>query len=175
MGLLKRLGLNLETKAHPSYQGFLAQDGPNPGIYDSADLDSSDLNSSGLGETTLGAYGTVLQSFMILDRAKKIRARQSYRLASRAFLGEDSKGFMWVVLVPGAITLADLAVLAQTLGLKAALGLDGGLWTQVALSGEEPVFGQYSHASWGNYRAQDLRPTLPVVLALEEIRGPLAP
>jgi hypothetical protein len=159
MGYLRRSGQVLEPRAHGSFQGVLAQDGPNPGIYDS--------------ERPLGASewkdGTILQSYLVLGRREESRVRASDRLASRSLIGQDTAGRLWVVLAPGALTLADLSVLAKVLGLAPALGLDGGLETQWALAPYAAGGGgEYSHNALGNYRLKDYRPTLPSVLALEK-------
>jgi hypothetical protein len=167
MGYLKREGQVVEPQAHQAYRGYLAQDWGRPGLYDSPAPEAQDFWSA----------GTILQSYMLLDRAGRVRARSSDRLASRALIGQDQEGFLWVVLVPGAMTLADAAELCLELGLALALGLDGGLEAQWAwlAPAERAEFGGYSHNNLGNFFGGGYSPTLPVALALERLSPPKAP
>jgi hypothetical protein len=161
MGYLKRSGRLLEGRFHKSWRGYLAQDGPKPGLYDALEPRDPQFKSQ-----------TICQSFMIMGPDLKPRVRASQLLASRAFLGQDQEGFLWIGLTTGATTLRDLATLARSLGLAMALGLDGGLETQWSVAGQN-YFGEYSHNALGNFwagpwPAQSFSPTLPVVLALEK-------
>ncbi|MDR0550189.1 MAG: phosphodiester glycosidase family protein [Deltaproteobacteria bacterium] len=163
MGYLKRTGQVLESQIHPSYLGYLAQDGPKPGLYDGPARTNQDL---------WGA-GTICQSYMALGGQGEIRARLSDKLASRSILGQDNQGRLLAVMVAGAATLNDLGLLAKELGLSQALGLDGGLEAQWAYRDPAPRFesGAYSRfLSSHYYQPNGPKPTLPVVLAVESVK-----
>jgi exopolysaccharide biosynthesis protein len=161
MGFLKRSGEVLEKRAHPSYLGYLAQDGSASGLYD----------SPGVEDQKLWEAGSILQSYMVIGGQGEIRARLSDRLASRTILGQDRESRLLAILAPGAATLADLGQLALELGVVMAIGLDGGLEAQIAYRDPElkAEFGAYSRWLLGPYRVAGGSPTLPVVLAVEKI------
>ncbi|MDR1084844.1 MAG: phosphodiester glycosidase family protein [Deltaproteobacteria bacterium] len=173
MGYAKRDGIILEKRIHKTYQGFLAQTAGGLDI-----LDSPDLKDPLFGESA-----SILQSYMLLDRNRNIRVRNSDHLASRTLVGLDKAGFVWIIFAPGAVSVFDLAVLTRDLGLQKAVGLDGGLETQWSWnrncgsdnSGEakEPGFwpesGTYAHSALGNFKLSDFGSTLPVVLSLERL------
>jgi hypothetical protein len=110
---------------------------------------------------------------MVLDRLGRIRVKTSELLASRAVLGIDRDGLPVALIVKGAITLSDLALLSKKLGLVSALGLDGGLETQLAFNtetGPETHFGSYSNNYFGTFLVEDLSPSLPSVIVFERLR-----
>ncbi|MDR1676940.1 MAG: phosphodiester glycosidase family protein [Deltaproteobacteria bacterium] len=118
-------------------------------------------------------YQTVIQSYMVLDRLGRIRVKTSELLASRAVLGIDREGLPVALIVKGAITLSDLALLSKKLGLVSALGLDGGLETQLAFNtenGPEIDIGSYSNNFFGTFLVEDLSPSLPSVIVFERLR-----
>ncbi|MDR1109438.1 MAG: phosphodiester glycosidase family protein [Deltaproteobacteria bacterium] len=178
MGLLRRQGKDIGSRAHGAYRGFWVQDpslGADPGRPRATLLDREMVPEDDPGQE---GYGTVIQSFMVLDRLGRTRVKRSERLASRAVLGLDRQGRAVVVLVKGAIALSDLAVLAQKMGLVSALGLDGGLETQMALNlpqGLEIQAGRYSHSFLGSFLAEELGQTLPSVIAFERLAPLEAP
>lgn len=121
------------------------------------------------------AYATVIQSHMVIDRLGRVRVRDTDRLASRSALAIDHDENLWLVAVPGAISLYDLALLLKKLDLVAAIGLDGGLETQVALKspdGGRIWLGKASNNFLGNILVEDLTTSLPAVISLERIEPP---
>jgi hypothetical protein len=109
---------------------------------------------------------------MVLDRLGRIRVRDTDRLASRSALARDRDGLLWLVVAPGAISLYDLALLLGRLDLVSAVGLDGGLETQVALATPEGLrvwLGTATNNILGTFLVEDLSPSLPAVIALERL------
>jgi hypothetical protein len=176
MGALRRQGKDIGSPTHATFKGFLVQD-PLPGEPvvprgPLVDLETQpDIDPKGLGKGK-GGFDTVIQSYMVLDRLGRVRVKATERLASRAVLGFDHDGWAVVVMVKGAITMSDLAILCQKLGLVSALGLDGGLETQLAFNGPnriETKLGSYGNNYLGNFRAHDLSPSIPSVIAFERL------
>ena len=186
MGLLIREGASLPGSAHKSWRGYVVQ-GP---LEDGQGLPTTpEAQPAGPGwalideDTRLPgtpgpeAYSTVIQSYMVLDRLGRIRVRDTDRLASRSALGIDRDRMMWLVIVPGAISLYDLALLLQKLGLVAAVGLDGGLETQARLlapEGPRIWLGSAANNFLGTFLVQDMSPSLPAGIALERRPGQAA-
>jgi uncharacterized protein YigE (DUF2233 family) len=165
MGFVARKGEEVEPRYHPRWKGFLAHDSSRQGVPPFKVLDK-DLPQE--AEKLLD-YGTLIQSYMVIDRQKRVRVRNTNNLASRVAIGEDQQGLISVVLVMGATSLYDLALLLEDLEIYPALGLDGGLETQMALlsEGTFTLFqGEYSHNAFGNIRFTDYHPSLPLVVAL---------
>ncbi|MDR1546594.1 MAG: phosphodiester glycosidase family protein [Deltaproteobacteria bacterium] len=174
MGLLRRDGRQLTSSRHKVWKGFLVQDPLRPERPAAALIDEAASEAGGLSPDD---YGTVVQSYMMLDRLGQVRVRRTENLASRAVLGLDRAGDFVLVMAPGAMTLSDAALVAKDLGLRSALGLDGGMEAQWAVQGARTVdvsTGHFSYNSLGPFRLQDYRPTLPTVLALERRARPLA-
>jgi hypothetical protein len=171
MGTLRRMGKDLGGPAHQIFKGFWAQD-PSPGAAAAVLID---LETALPGDAGPEAYGTIIQSYMVLDRLGRVRVKRTERLASRVILGVDREGRAVLVMVRGAITMSDLALLGQKLGLVSALGLDGGLETQLAFNGPnglEIQFGRYAANFLGNFQAGDLSRTLPAVIVFERLQAP---
>jgi hypothetical protein len=119
-------------------------------------------------------YATVVQSHMVIDRLGRVRVRSTERLASRSAIGVDAFGDLWLVGVMGAISLEDLAALLEGLDLVSAIGLDGGLESQLALrsGGRTSLWlGRHTNNFLGDFMAAGPAPTLPAVIAFERI-GP---
>jgi hypothetical protein len=168
MGLLRRSGRDISAKVHSGWKGFLVQE-PSP---EGQKATIIDLEASPEAKLTINQYPTVIQSFMMFDSLGRLRVRKSRLLASRAMLGIDRDGDFLLVLAPGAMTLVDLADLGAYLGLRQALGLDGGLETQLALKGPSGLraeVGRYANNFLGNFRIDNFSPSLPSVLALEPL------
>jgi hypothetical protein len=179
MGSLKRQGKDLGGPAHTGFKGFLVQDPltndakePQAKIMD-LELSPLEASSEVSAEVSIpDGYDTVIQSYMVLDRLGQIRVKATDRLASRAVLGFDKEGWAICVVVKGAITLKDLALLSQKLGLVSALGLDGGLETQLAFNGknETQVWQSgYTNNFLGNLLVENLSPSLPSVISFERL------
>jgi hypothetical protein len=202
MGSLKRQGKDLGGPAHTGFKGFLVQDPltneaqePQAKLMDlelspmeassrESSRESSQRTSQGSSQVSSEAssevsvpdgYGTVIQSYMVLDRLGRIRVKATDKLASRAVLGFDKEGWAVCVVVKGAITLKDLALLSKKLGLVSALGLDGGLETQLAFNlKNETRFWQsgYTNNFLGNLLVENLSPSLPSVISFERLARP---
>ncbi|MDR2456775.1 MAG: phosphodiester glycosidase family protein [Deltaproteobacteria bacterium] len=176
MGTLVRDGSELPGKTHESWKGFVVQ-GRRPsseeqGAKSLKDWDLLDEDTRLPGALGPDAYATVIQTHMVIDRLGRVRVRDTDRLASRSALAVDSAGDLWLVAVPGAISLYDLGLLLKKLDLVSAVGLDGGLESQVALkAGGDAKFwlGRASNNFLGNFLVDDLTPPLPAVIALERI------
>jgi hypothetical protein len=175
MGLLKRKGQIISKEVHLSWKGFVVQDPVDKGYQ----VGILDLDTALENAPKPDSYGTVIQSYMVLDRLGRIRVKSTDRVASRMALGVDSAGNYIVVMALGAITLSDLATLMEHLGIATALGLDGGLEAQIAINrpeGLEILEGHYSNNFLGNFKVDDFQPSLPSVIALErldnDISGP---
>lgn len=184
MGILRREGLNLSAKPHRSWMGYVVQDKieslesfkqqsdeqstENDSIASDWRLIDLDTMASGAGPEE---YATVIQSYMVLDQFGRVRVQKTDRLASRSALAIDQDGDIWIVLAPGALSLGDLALLLSHMPVVSAMGLDGGLETQVALKGLEPKFWLGSHTNniLGNFMTKDFPPSLPAVIALERL------
>jgi hypothetical protein len=184
MGTLKRDGRALPGPTHEHWKGYAVQGaaGGQAGDQDEGQagsgfdiIDEDTRRPEGQGPE---AFATVIQSHMVLDRLGRVRVRDSDRLASRSALAVDRAGRPWLVTVPGAVSLYDLALLLGRLDLVAAVGLDGGLETQVALRSpgrSEDWLGSASNNFLGNLLVGDFTPSLPAVLALERIGSPAGP
>jgi hypothetical protein len=193
MGTLRRQGKDIGGPEHKSYKGFWVQDPlpetGSPLASDAPSLASDrpatdrpapvspaaalvDRETLSPGELGPEGYGTVIQSYMVLDRLGRIRVKTTELLASRAVLGFDRDGWAVCVAVKGAITMSDLALLSSKLGLVSALGLDGGLETQLAFNGQngpEVEYGRHANNFLGNFLVDDLSPSLPSVIAFERL------
>lgn len=172
MGTLRRRGVELGGRAHPGWKGFLVQD-PLPAREKAAGgTFLLDLDLAGEDGPRPEDYATVAQSHMVLDRLGRVRVRTSDRLASRSALGVGRDGDMVLVFAPGAATLADLAVLLESLGLVSVMGLDGGAEARLVVNGPGgPEFfaGRRASNFLGNFLLSGPGPSLPSVLALERI------
>jgi hypothetical protein len=175
MGTLLRDGSELPGKAHGSWKGFVVQGlrASSEGVQDLSGgwalIDEDTRLPGALGPE---AYATVIQSHMVIDRLGRVRVRDTDRLASRSALAIDQQGDLWLVAVPGAISLYDLGLLLKKLELVSAVGLDGGLESQVALkAGGEARYwlGRATNNFLGNFLVDDLTPPLPAVIALERL------
>jgi hypothetical protein len=181
MGALWRDGTELPGRLHADWKGFVVQ-GPLDGAEDGPGWAIIDEDTRPEGSPAPSGFATMVQSHMVLDRLGRIRVRDTSRLASRSALAIDQGGLLWLVAVPGAISLYDLALLLGKLGLVSAVGLDGGLETQVALVAPDgPRFwlGSAYNNFLGNFLVEDMTPSLPAVIALErrpaEAAGPPVP
>jgi hypothetical protein len=177
MGTLRRQGKDIGGGGpHKTFRGFWVQDPVADGV-ERPDSSLIDLETIRVGEPGQDDYGTVIQSYMVLDRLGRVRVRKTERLASRTVLGYDHEGRAVFIMVKGAIAMSDLAILAQKLGLASALGLDGGLETQLVFNtanGAEIQVGRYANNFLGNFLVEDLSPSLPSVIAFERLVVPLA-
>jgi uncharacterized protein YigE (DUF2233 family) len=165
MGLLARDGLELPGRTHKSWKGFVCQ-GPAVG-WDIIDEDTRPPGAPGPESCP-----SLVQTHMILDRLGRLRVRDTDRLASRSALGLDREDRLWLVVVPGAVSLYDFGLLLARLELVSAVGLDGGLETQVALAAPEGPriwLGSAANNFLGTFLVDNLTPTLPAVIALERI------
>ncbi|MDR2367776.1 MAG: phosphodiester glycosidase family protein [Deltaproteobacteria bacterium] len=174
MGTLRRQGKDIGGPAHKTFKGFWVQD-PLPGGPGLPPATLVDRELEGGGDLGPDGYGTVIQSYMVLDGLGRVRVKTSERLASRAVLGFDREGRVVCVAALGAITMSDLALLTSKLGLVSALGLDGGLETQLAFNGKNGIevrLGKYANNFLGNFLVDDLNPSLPSVIAFERLPGP---
>jgi len=169
MGRLRRDGQELSPRDHARWRGFLVSaprsspQRPEAGIID--------LESAEQGRQP-DDYLNVMQSFMLLDRAGRIRVRDSANLAARAAVAEDREGRLLLLMTPAAISLYDLALVLQdpSLRLVQALSLDGGFESQILWRGDGETFqatGQYSSRRGRPIHLPGYRPTLPAVLAVE--------
>ncbi|MDR2198457.1 MAG: hypothetical protein LBR53_03180 [Deltaproteobacteria bacterium] len=165
MSYLERQGVVLQSAIHPHWKGFMTGDPRDPGgkrhrITDLALDDSGDLAS----------YETQTQSFMIVDRQRRIRVKDTSRLSSRLVAGEDKEGFIVVIAVEGSASLHDLGDLLRSLDMGPFIGMDGGLQSQTAVkteNGWKYYFGEYSHNFLGNVHVRRYHPSVPFVMALE--------
>jgi hypothetical protein len=167
MGYLGREGAELEAREHPRWKGFLGIAGPEAG----GGFRIADLSHE--GREMVPWQGTVLQSFMVVDRTGDPRVRDTDKLSSRVTVGEDQDGSLVIVFVQGSISLHDLALLQIELGLFPAIGMDGGLQGQLAVKeggSWEYLWGEYSHNALGNVKFSGFHPSLPFVLALEPLK-----
>jgi hypothetical protein len=174
MSLLRRDGVRLPSSLHANWKGFLVQGPLKPEAPRSALIDAELTGSDG---PSMDDYGTVIQSYMIVDAQGGVRVRNSELLASRAALGVDPSGDFLAIMVPGGATLADLAALLKDLGVVGVLGLDGGLETQWAIKGRRGAgakiySGKFARNVLGNFRIEGYLPTLPTVVAFERRSEP---
>jgi len=155
MGLLMRDGQALSSGEHPSWKAFFVagprKDGTAAKKPPAAIIDRGDAKH-GLRPAD---YLNAAQSFMLLDRHGRLRARNSYNLASRAAIGEDVDGRILLIMTPCAMSLYDFGRVLQSprLRLVRAMTLDGGFEAQLAWRGESERFiskNQLSiHPKWG--------------------------
>ncbi|MDR2386641.1 MAG: phosphodiester glycosidase family protein [Deltaproteobacteria bacterium] len=177
MGSLRRQGQDLGGPEHSTFKGFWLLDPKSPEA-NQPKVSLLDRELTPNERLSPQAYDTVIQSYMVLDSLGRVRVKTTERLASRAVLGHDQAGNFVIVVVKGAITMSDLALLSSKLGLVSALGLDGGLETQLAFNGPngpEFQFGRYSNSFLGNFQIDDLTPSLPSIIALERLEPQEAP
>jgi hypothetical protein len=169
MGTLRRRGKKLGGREHAVWKGFLVQE---PSLPSAAPQLLLDAELTDPARRKQDDYGTVVQSYMVLDSLGRVRVKKSDRLASRAAVGLDREGQLVVVFVRGAIALADLAALLEHFGLDSAMGLDGGLEAQLAIRTDgqiEFLAGRYANNFLGTFQVDDFSPSLPSVIALERL------
>jgi hypothetical protein len=174
MGRLRRDGLEISPGDHARWQGFLVSAPRTRGRGPAAAIIDMENQEPGLGPDH---YLNVLQSFMLLDRAGRIRVRDTANLAARAAVAEDREGRLLLLMTPAAISLHDLALALKDPGLKLvqALGLDGGFECQFLWRRDGETFratGQYSLSPRRAVHLPGYHPTLPAVLAVEPRPGP---
>ncbi len=171
IGILRRDGQYLSGKARQSWSGYLVS-GPRPGAPAGAPRAAVlDMER----EKTLNPehFDQIMQSLMLLDDSGKIRVNNSYYLASRAGVGQDAQGRIWLIMVPGAISLHDWATVLMdpALGLTRVLCLDGGFEAQLAFKnpdGRDEVFtAEYLVFPTETVYAKGIFRSLPSVIAAE--------
>ncbi|MDR0356281.1 MAG: hypothetical protein LBJ64_11215, partial [Deltaproteobacteria bacterium] len=81
MGTLRRRGKTLGGREHAVWKGFLVQ---GPSLPSAAPLMLLDAELTGPARRKQDDYGTVVQSYMVLDSLGRVRVKKSDRLASRA-------------------------------------------------------------------------------------------
>jgi hypothetical protein len=182
MGYLSRGFKELEPRSHKNWKGYAAS-GPQDaasGLKDASSLpyfsiiDLEIKRGAGDKENLLN-YRNVLQSFMVIDRMGGIRVKNTDHMASRAVIGEDKDGSIIILTATGALTLYDAALILKDLEIFPAIGLDGGVETQLAVkkgASFECDYGEYSHNAFGNIRLKDYHPSLPFVAALVPLKSP---
>ena len=146
IGLLIKNGQPINPERHPVWKALLVS-GKSGGRPDLPPTDILDLCFHTFDPQST-PYGQVIQSFMLLDQRGQTRVRRSTRLASRTVVAQDHSGRIILLLVPGACTLYELALLLKEseLGIKRAMSMDGGFESQLLVrdNDEEHSF----HGGW---------------------------
>ena len=171
IGVLRRDGRYLSAKAHKSWSGYLVS-GPRPEAPAGAPL-AAVLDMELGKDLKPGHFDNVMQSLMLFDAAGQIRVNRSFYLASRAGIGQDGQGRIWLIMTPGAISLHDWAVVLRdpAFGLVRALCLDGGFEAQLAQKtpeGQSETFtAEYLVFPTETVYAKGIFRSLPSVIAAE--------
>jgi hypothetical protein len=131
MGVLVCGGQVVSSRVHPTFKAALVA-GPLEGAERAhvVDLEHEPLDLDRL------RWREVAQSFMLFDRAGKIRVRSSDHIANRTVVGEDKSGRLVVFISEGAYTLEDFAHLVQKFPLQVvqAMCMDGGSEAQLSVN-----------------------------------------
>ena len=169
MGIFSKDGVDYGVGVHPTYKALLLSGGQS-GIQGRPPTLIVDLEHQNL-ESEIPLYRFAVQSFMLLDRNGKPRVRYTDRLASRTVVGQDSHQRILVIVIPGACTLYELALLLKDsdLGIVQAMSLDGGFETQLLIKAEPEDIVEYG--TWvvnerRQYHNPLLKVGLPAVLAV---------
>lgn len=162
MGLLASGGTVISRAPHPTFQGALVAGPRAPGSAARViDMAREPLDPDALG------WDEVAQSFMLFDRAGRVRVRRSDLVANRTAVAEDGDGRIVVVVSEGGYTLWDFARLLRSLplGLEQAMAMDGGREAEMVVSA-----GGFRYASFGRWpgarRAPDPPSELPAVVTV---------
>jgi hypothetical protein len=168
IGLLIKDGAHLGTGLHPKWKGLLLSGGPRAAGVPSTTIHDLDEAPFDPNRTP---YRHVVQSYMLLGRDGRPRVRRSDNQASRTVVAQDRRGRIVVVMVPGAATLHELALLLRQSGLEIekAIGLDGGFEAQLLFRSSSGILAY--HGSWAvtrdrRYHQEGLALALPSVLAV---------
>jgi uncharacterized protein YigE (DUF2233 family) len=169
MGIFSKDGVDYGAGIHPTYKGLLLSGGPDQ-VAERAPTTISDLDHEAV-ESETALYRFAVQSFMLLDRRGQPRVRYTDRLASRTVVGQDSSQRILVVIIPGACTLYELAMVLKNadLDITQAMSLDGGFETQLLVRTSQGKIVEYG--SWvvndrRQYHNALLKVGLPAVLAV---------
>ncbi len=166
MGLLVSGGEVVSPRLHPAYKAALVastvQGRPRARVLD---LEHEPLDPGKPG------WKEVAQSFMLLDRTGKLRARKSGLIAKRTIVADDAEGRLLVITTEGAYTLHEFAALIQKLplGVRQAMCMDGGQEAELAVS-----VGGFRYASFGRWdhgtdpRTTGLTVPLPTAISISE-------
>jgi hypothetical protein len=141
MGLLVSDGKVISRRMHPTFRAALVAE---PVRGDPAarvlDLEHESLDPERL------AWNEIAQSFMLFDRAGRVRVRKSAQVARRTAVAEDRDHRLVVFTTEGAYLLHDFARLLMNakLGLSHAMSMDGGDEAQLCIRS-----GSFHYASFG--------------------------
>lgn len=156
MGLLVSNGEIVSPRLHPDYKAALVasmvQGQPRARV---VDLEREPLDPRKPG------WREVAQSFMLLDRSGRLRARKSGLIAKRTIVADDAEGRLLVITTEGAYTLHEFAALIQKLplGVRQAMCMDGGQEAELAVS-----VGGFRYASFGRWDQAGRDPGLTAVM-----------
>ncbi len=132
MGLLYKNGQALSRRRHAQWQGLFVAEPVEVGMRRARVLD---LTFDPFSDEP-PVYREVAQALMVLDRTGKLRVRQSGKRAQQTLLGEDTKGYLYVMKTVTAASLFGLGeCLHQTLPwLRQIMAMDGGSSSDLAVS-----------------------------------------
>ena len=169
MGVFSKDGVDWGAGIHPTYKGLLLSGGPTD-VEGRAPTRIADLDHETLA-SEIPFYRFAVQSFMLLDRRGQPRVRYTDRLASRTVVGQDSSQRILVVIIPGACTLYELAILLKDadLNIVQAMSMDGGFETQLLIKtnlDDIVTYGTWVVNERRQYHNPLLKVGLPAVLAV---------
>lgn len=175
MGLLEKDGVSYGTDLHPTWRALFVSSPRNQasGQPPAAILDLERVRF----DPRNNPYRYACQSFMLLDEDGRPRVRRSDRLASRTILAQDKLGRILVVMVQGAGTLYELALLLRQsdLSISQAMCLDGGFESQMFLRldpGPRALYGGWVVNERRQFQSSTLKVALPAVMAVLPVSRP---
>jgi uncharacterized protein YigE (DUF2233 family) len=132
LGLLYGNGRSLGSKRHPTWLGLFVAE---PGADRSRRARVLDLTFDSFDEAQ-PSYREVAQSLMLLDRAGKIRVRQTGKRAHQTLVAEKSDGHLLVLKTTEAVSLYAIGECLRDAfpSLRQVMAMDGGSSSDVAVS-----------------------------------------
>lgn len=146
LGLLYKDGRSLGSRRHTTWQGLFVAE---PTTSEAANARVLDLSVDSFDEQRL-AYKEAAQALMLLDRAGKIRVRQTGKRAFQTVVGETANGHILVFKSLDPVTLYDLGqcVKDRLPVVRQVMAMDGGSSSDMLIPTSLWQGGEQAHAAW---------------------------